>query len=304
MLIAFLLLTQQAPALEEGATAALAVDGPRALVCSRTGKYLALVQRSGVDVYEGRTLRILRSVEMPASGAGFDEKEETFFAAGKELVRIETAGWKETFRGTLEKAEFAGPLRRTPLLGESLVLGDGRVYYRTEKGAVSLAQVKDGKLAIERVPFKDEFFPAGVIRILALSGATLIVEAEGQAAIIFNGGLYGLAACEKPLVAAPMGPQDLVVCRDDGGASCFSTTTWKNKGRKPLEGVTAAAVDVAGQAVWVARKGHLVGWNMKAVAAEFEYPEAKGDLNALAFDGTRRILYAVDGRTLRSWTLR
>jgi len=309
------------PALEEGPSVPLPCKEPYFLTASATGKFVAVGEAKAVHVLDGQTLGLLAKIDLECTAVGFDERDETFTAVGAALVRLETAGWRETLRGPLMQASFAKKDSRFPKTGirfpdsvvqahreglepgQALVTPKGEVYYRSKGGQLSVATV-EGEAVKSSVLSEGRSGPVEGLEVegvLAVSGETAVVEIDRITGVVLKGKIYSLAASGEPLAAASFGKRVALVMKEKDGA--YDTTSWKCLEQQEAEN-EAAAFDVKRGWVFASGKGALRAWNAFNSGVEARYGKAAGRFTHLAVDGASTSLYAADAKTLLSWRLK
>lgn len=325
-------------ALEEGAQSPLPCKDPLLVAASSTGKFLAVAEAKKVHVLDGGTLKPVHAVDFECAAVGFDAKDELLTLVGTQVVRLETRGWKETFRADLPDVEFRKPAekeeriivfpRRPPdgwLAGQAKVSPEGDVYYRSKGGHLSVAREVGGKIVGEALTAEQPDVFGRIERVLAVFPEMVIVDLQGITGVVLllkpRQQWYTLARSGSPLVFGSSGETFSGVHRKsftlysvrtlkqlwlrdlEGNEEGVGFPVFGRRGRRQeLPGGNAAAVfDAKRSGFWIARGDGLHWWDGRKESGDRPVEGVTGTFSGLAIDGAGSRLYGVEQGKLRIW---
>jgi hypothetical protein len=303
--IAVLLLVQGL-ALDEDRAAPLEAERPRFLAATAQGRTLLVGEAGRVRVLDGETLATLDTVDFEATAAGSDAQERHLYLVGTSVLRIEARFRKESLRvelpeAALEKEPDGGLAPLQAALGP-----DGRIYYRGTDDRLLAARWDGEHLSAEEHARPRRFrYTGSVRRVLGTGteGAVLIADGsiERGGVALPERGIFSLAGAYGTLGAGVAGPRALVVGRE--GESLYDTTSWRVQWERAGQETTSAAFDPKNGWAFAAGPSGLRAIRISDPEKTSAF-EGLAGLGALAVDGLGRRLYAVQGKTIRSWKIR
>ncbi len=274
---------------------------------SNTGRFLLLLNSTIVRIYETPTLTLLKELPIRCSTIRFDVADKELIVLGDDLICLETAEWKETFRAPLPNVEWTR-------LGQALILPDRVAYYRTTGGGLCRADFQGNKLTIRPQETAGTWGDEPINRIFSRGwDESLLIDlaTSKRAAVWFRGKVY------------PLAPPDQVI----GGTFMLSRVGMVGKRRviayssrfkilnsfpeatteiddASWEGNSAVAFDSLKGIVFTVRQHQLRGRSILIPADEQTYDAVPKDLFHLAVDSEARMLYAIDKGNLLSWNMK
>jgi hypothetical protein len=306
----------QAPLIQEDRRATVRVSNCIFLKTSQTGKYLLLGRESEVDVYTIPDLKLVQSLGVDATAAGFDEQDAHLVVVSQDLVRYDSATWTESSREPLAGAEF----RRFPDLHrrrgqlmprQALVQRDGSVLYRSQNGGLGQALWREGKLQEELVTPPPENPDLRITGVLETCPSTPLLSLEGGATgVLSHGKVADLSSSQDAFTGEVVG--DVVVLVGLRQVNSYDPKTWKVQGggwdldrQKPrVRDLRGAAFDPKSGWVYLANTDGLQARNVKNFRMEARLAGFTGPCLGVAGDFSLRRLYTLEKGVLRSWTLK
>lgn len=303
---------------DEAASAPLPCPEPILITASATGRFVVVAGGENVHVLSGETLNSVHEVDFESTAVGFNAKDETMTVVGTQVVRFETRGWKETFRADLPDGQFRKPpkvrgeiitdLRWIPtpegwLAGQAMVSPDGRIYYRTKQGRLSVAREVEGKLLAESVAAEFREEGVEINRVFTVPPGPTLVQLDGVTGTVVNGRAYHLARSNSPLAVGLRGSEMALVTRHS--LNVYSTTTWKRLSAHETAGENEAAVFDARRGRFILADGlGLRAWDGKMGSADGAIQGASGRFSGLAIDAAASRLYGLEAKKIRCWRLK
>jgi hypothetical protein len=286
------------------------------LKTSQTGKYLLIGREGGIDVYALPDLKLVQSLGVDATAAGFDEQDADLVVVSQDLVRYDPATWTESSRNPLAGAEFQKfpdlHRRHGQLMPrQALVQQDGSVLYRSKNGGLGRAFWVEGKLQDELVAPPPENRDLRITGFIGSYPSTPLLSLEtGAAGVLSHGHVADLISSMDSFAGEAVG--DLVALVGLHHVSSYDPKTWKvregrldlNREKPHVRELRGAAFDPKNGWVYLANYDGLQARNVKNFRMEAQLAGVTGPCLGVASDFSLRRLYTLEKGVLRSWTLR
>ncbi len=305
----------QTPVIKEDRRAIVQVSDCIFLKTSQTGKYLLLGRESGVDVYAIPDLKLVLSLAVDSTAAGFDDQDAHLLVVSQDLVRYDPATWTESSRTPLTGADFQKfpdtHRRRGQLIPrQAFVQQDGSVLYRSKNGGLGKAFWREGKLQEELVTPAPENRDLRISGVIGSCPSTPLLSLEkGAAGVLSHGHVADLISSQDSFAGEAVG--NVVALVGHHHVSAYDPRTWKVQERgwvldehKPrVRELRGAAFNPKNGWVYIADDHGLEARNVQTFRMEARLGEFPGPCLGVAADFSLRRLYTLEKGVLRSWTL-
>ena len=151
----------------------------------------------------------------------------------------------------------------------------------------------------------DAIHVSGAVRRVIGAGEGAVFVTDGSldhgGVALPERGIFSLTLAYGTIGAGTSGPRALLVARD--GEYFYDSTNWKLQWQREGQETTAAAFDARNGWAFAASPGGLRAIRVADPEKVVRFESLK-ELDLLAVDGLGRRLFALQGRTLRSWKIR